>query len=179
MFLRMRVKSFRSMFRRLVVATAASAAMSCLSVPSIYAQSGMCAAGSGTTAGTGATGTTGGVSTSRTTTGSSVGRSTGTAGTATQALGMVQMAHQFQMMVARQEQAQALEVMQAMYVEAEMIRLNQLQIEQHRAARLAQAQKRRALQAAKAQQRKKNGAPNSRKETLVSEKPVTKASKRM
>jgi hypothetical protein len=176
MFKRLRSKGVCSMLRRLIVSTATMAAMAFFSVPVLYAQSGMCAAG-GT--GTTTTGTTGSVSTTGTTTGSTLGRGTGTAGTTTQALGLlqaVQTAQQFQMMAAQQEQAQALAVMQALYAEEEMMRLNQLQIEQYRAHRLALAQKRRTVQAAKAQQRK-NRLQNSGTETLVLEKPG-KAAKR-
>ncbi len=178
MFKRLRINGVRSIVRRLIVATATTAAMAFLSVPVLHAQSGMCAAGaSGTTT---TTGTTGSVSTTGTTTGTTLGRGAGTAGTATQALGLlqaVQTAQQLQMMAARQEQAQALAFMQALYAEEEMMRLNQLQIEQQRAHRLALAQKRRAAQTAKAQQRR-NRLQDSRPETRVLEKPADKTTKR-
>ena len=84
------------------------------------------------------------------------------------------MAHQFQQMQAQAEQVQALYMMQALYLEGEMLRLEQQQIAEQRQARLARAQKRRALQAEKAAQRR-NGRSNSRPETPSARVPVSVA----
>jgi hypothetical protein len=84
------------------------------------------------------------------------------------------MAHQFQQMQAQAEQAQAVCMLQALYLEEQMFRLEQQQIAEQRQARLARAQKRRALQAAKAEQRR-NGKANSRPETPAARTPVSVA----
>jgi hypothetical protein len=153
--------------RRLLFAVGVCGAAWLFSATPLFAQSGMCASGgTGSTGSTGATGSTGGTTTTGT---SSTGRTgtTAAASSATNAINLLQMAHQFTQMQAQAEQAHAMHMMQLLYMEGEMLRLEQQQVEQEWLARRAIVQKRREVQAAKVQQRK-SGKHGPRPETRVS-----------
>jgi len=88
------------------------------------------------------------------------------------------MGIQFQQMQVQAEQAQALYMMRALYVEEQMLRLEQQQFTEQRQARLARAQKRHALQAAKVEQRR-NGRARSRPEAHSATTPVSVAFRKL
>jgi len=69
-------------------------------------------------------------------------------------------------------------MMQALYVESEMLRMEQQQIEEERLLRLARAQKRREVLAARARQRT-NGKPSPNRESPASRLRVSVAFQEM
>jgi hypothetical protein len=171
MFARCRFPVHQLQFRHPVIAVAICGAAWLLSGTPLFAQSGMCASGGATSTGSSViTGSTGGTTTGGTT---SLTR-TGAAGAAANAINLLNMARQMQQMQAQAEQAQVLYMMQALYLEGEMLRLEQQQIEEERLTRLARAEKRRTQQAARSQQRK-NGKPSPRRETPTSRMRVSVA----
>ena len=146
---RVRVQYLFRRLRRGFIGAAACGAALLLSANALFAQSGMCAGGTGTGTSTGTgttTGSTGGVTASRS------GGSTTSASSALGLLQLAQMGHQYQLMQEQAYQAQARQMMQLMQYESELAAEEQRQIEEYRAHRLANSQKRKALQAARMQE---------------------------